>query len=143
MNARPPTKFMHGAATWSVHTHPGWFRVELGDDFRIISRDGSGFIAWIGHQFKAWHFTKALDVCVEDMEHHASLHAEAAEKYRAFVDRINRATDAEIDAVMAAREQELAGLSVNSVGRADMLREDIRIMQESRARQSREGTLTC
>jgi len=76
--ARTPTKFMHGAATWSAHSHPGWFRVDLNGDFRIISRDGSGFIAWLGSQDRHWAFSRALDACVEDMEHQAFLLAHPA-----------------------------------------------------------------
>ncbi len=49
--------------------------------------------------------------------------------------RFDRLSPEQFDYVLAAREQELAGLSVNSPGRADMLREDIQAMKDSRARQ--------
>jgi hypothetical protein len=46
--------------------------------------------------------------------------------------RFDRLTPEQFARVLAAREQELAGLSVNSVGRADMLRDEIRMMREAR-----------
>lgn len=55
-----------------TETHPGNWTVTVGgdeNDSRAISRDGSGFIAWIGHQSRHWSFQGALDACAEDIRY--------------------------------------------------------------------------
>jgi hypothetical protein len=48
---------------------PGYWIVTIdGDeqDTRTITRDGSGFIAWLGFQSRHWSFGKALKACADD-----------------------------------------------------------------------------
>ena len=104
------------------------------DDERTITRDGNQFIAHIGCQFRCWSFEGARKQCIEDMEHQSFLRNRQIALHREQDRQIARLTPEQFERVIADKEQELAGLSVNSVGRADMLREDIRIMQEARAR---------
>lgn len=110
-----------------------WTVTWLGAE-RTITREGTGFIAWIGCQFKCWSFEGARKQCVDDIEHQKFLHDRAEALQRGGIHRLAKLTPEQFAYVLAARERELAGLSVNSPGRADMLREDIRIMKEARAR---------
>jgi hypothetical protein len=109
--------------------------VTIGDTTRVITKDERGFIAWIGSQDRDWCFDHALKACIEDARHQRDMHDRAEALRLQQAARFDRLTPEQFDRVLEAREQELAGLSVNSVGRADMLREDIQAMKDSRARQ--------
>jgi len=53
-------------------TQPDGWLVTVDGDTRTITRNGSGFIAWIGVQFRCWSFQKALEACAEDIRWQAS-----------------------------------------------------------------------
>lgn len=50
-----------------------WLVTVDGAHQRIITRDGSSFIAWIGCRDRHWSFRRALDACAD----HARFHDEA------------------------------------------------------------------
>jgi hypothetical protein len=123
---------LDGGVSFRERTPCSWM-VTIDGDERVITQEGPGsYTAWIGHQSKHWCFDHALKACIEDARHQRDMHdrAEALQLQQAM--RFDRLTPEQFARVLAAREQELAGLSVNSVGRADMLRDEIRMMREAR-----------
>ncbi len=109
---------------------PGSWLVNVEGDKRTITQEGPGrFIAWIGSQDVHWCFDRALKACIEDAHHQRDMHDRAEALRLQQAARFDRLTPEQFDRVLAAREQELAGLSVNSVGRADMLRDEIALMK--------------
>jgi hypothetical protein len=116
-------------------TGPSSWLVPLDGDERTITQEGpQSFIAHIGCMFKCWSFAGALRACVEDMEHQLYLHDRQEALQREQDRRIGGLSPAAFEYVLAAREQELSGLSVNSPGRAYMLRAEIQSMKDSRDR---------
>jgi hypothetical protein len=111
---------------------PGSWLVNVDGDKRTITQEGGYFTAWIGHQDRHWCFDNALKACIEDARHQRDMHNRAEALRLQQAARFDRLTPEQFDRVLASREQELAGLSVNSVGRADMLRDEIRMMREAR-----------
>lgn len=110
--------------------------VTIDGDTRTITQEGpASFFAWIGFPFRCWSFQGAVDACAEDARHQRFLHDRAEALVREQDRRIGALSPEQFEYVLDCREQELAGLSVNSVGRADMLRADIQAMKDSRARQ--------
>ena len=116
-------------------TGPSSWLVTIDGDERTITFDERGFIAHIGCQFRCWSFSHALTQCVEDARHQRFLHDRQEALNREQDRQIAKLSPDQFAYVLDQREQELAGLSVNSPGRADMLREDIQGMLDSRARQ--------
>lgn len=54
-----------------------------GKDTRYITRDGSGFIAWLGCQDRHWCFAKALEACAEHARFHRAEHERQVSQYEA------------------------------------------------------------
>ncbi len=113
-------------------TGPNSWLVWVDGDTRAITRDERGFIAWIGVQFRTWSFQGALDECAADVRHQRFLLDQQQAARRDYDRRMAKLTPAQFERVLSAREQELAGLSVNSPGRAEMLRDEIEMMREAR-----------
>jgi hypothetical protein len=113
-------------------TGPSSWLVPFDGDTRTITRDGTGFIAHIGCMFKCWSFAGALRACVEDMEHQRYLHDRQEALQREQDRQLAKLTPKQFAYVLAAREAELAALSVNSPGRASMLRDEIQMMRDAR-----------
>jgi hypothetical protein len=114
-------------------TGPLEWTVTIDGDKRTITQEGPGlFIAWIGHMDRHWNFDGALKACIEEARYLRDMveRREALRLQQAA--RFDRLTPEQFDRVLEAREQELAGLSVNSPGRADMLRDEIQAMRASR-----------
>jgi hypothetical protein len=122
---------LDGGVSFREITPVDWL-VTIDGDTRVITKDERGFIAWIGHQERHWCFDKALKSCIEDARHQRDMHDRAEALRLQQAARFDRLTPEQFDRVLAAREQELAGLSVNSPGRADMLRDEIQAMRASR-----------
>jgi hypothetical protein len=99
---------------------------------RTITKDERGFIAWIGHMDRHWNFDHALKACIEEARHQRDMQDRREALHLQQAARFDRLTPEQFAYVLEAREQELAGLSVNSVGRADMLRDEIQAMRASR-----------
>jgi hypothetical protein len=104
--------------------------VKVDGDTRTITQEGPGnYIAHIGHMDRHWCFDHALKACIEDARHQRDMHDRAEALRLQQAARFDRLTPEQFARVLEAREQELAGLSVNSPGRADMLRDEIALMK--------------
>ena len=115
-----------------AETAPREWTVSIDGDKRTITQEGGSFIAWIGSQDRHWCFDSALAACISDAIHHRDLHDRAEALRIQQAARFDRLTPEQFEYVLDCRESELAGLSVNSVGRADMLRDEIQMMKEAR-----------
>ena len=113
-------------------TGPNSWLVWVDGDTRAITKDERGFIAWIGSQDRDWCFDHALKACVDDARYLRDMHDRAEALRIQQAARFDRLTERQFFFVLECRERELAGLSVNSVGRADMLRDEIQMMKEAR-----------
>ena len=56
-----------------------WVVTIDGQDRRTITKSGSSFIAWVGHQDRHWCFSKALRSCADHARFHRAT-ADAAKK---------------------------------------------------------------
>jgi hypothetical protein len=113
-------------------TGPLEWTVTIDGDKRTITKDSRGYIAWVGSKDRYWCFDLALKACILDARHQRDMHDRAEALRLQQAARFDRLTPEQFDRVLEAREQELAGLSVNSPGRADMLRDEIQAMRASR-----------
>jgi hypothetical protein len=113
-------------------TGPCQWTIAIDGDERTVTKDDRGFIAHVGHLERHWNFDHALKACIEDARHQRDMHDRAEALRLQQAARFDRLTDEQFAYVLECREQELAGLSVNSPGRADMLRDEIRMMKEAR-----------
>jgi hypothetical protein len=74
MNIAAPFTLPEAEAIAVPHADiPDLWTVTVDGNTRTITRDGSGFIAWIGCQFKCWSFEGARKQCVEDIEYQQHL----------------------------------------------------------------------
>jgi hypothetical protein len=93
-----------------TETLPGWWTVTIGEDSRTITRDETGFIAWIGTRDRHWCFDRALKSCIDDARHQHSLREEAARASAVTKARIELLSDDQRIEMIAAREAEMLGL---------------------------------
>jgi hypothetical protein len=114
-----------------TETQPGWWTVMIdGDESRTITRDETGFIAWIGTRDRHWCFDRALKACIDDARYQRSLRDEAARASAVAKARIEVLSDDQRMETIAAREAEMLGLRyaeshVDCVGRTAELRAEI------------------
>lgn len=101
--------FTAAPASW-VETHPGHFTVTHAGETRAISKDGTEFIAWIGHQSRQWCFARALKACVEDIEYRQFEAIEAARAHEEAIASLMRMTPAAKARLIASLEAERDGL---------------------------------
>ena len=97
---------------------------------RTITRDETGFIAWIGTRDRHWCFDRALKACIDDARYQRSLRDEAARASAVAKARIEVLSDDQRVEMIAAREAEMLGLRyaeshVDCVGRTAELRAEI------------------
>ena len=77
-----------------TESRPGWWTVTIdGDASRTITRDETGFIAWIGTRDRHWCFDRALKSCIDDARYQRSLRDEAAQASAAAKARIEVLSD--------------------------------------------------
>jgi hypothetical protein len=100
-----PASTFSADATWT-ETHEGHWTVTLGDESRAISKDGSNFIAWIGHRSSHWCFARALKACVDDIEYRLAEAALAQAAHDEAIASLMRMTGAEKARLIAKLEQE-------------------------------------
>ena len=124
MNAfsrQPAPIHIESDVSW-VETNPGYWTVTLGggDDSRAITQDGSGFIAWVGTQERHWCFSKALKACVENIQFHRDVDAEAQLAQDAAIASLMRMTPGEKARLIETLEVERAALDF-APGRMDVV----------------------
>ena len=118
-----------------TEARPGWWTVTIdGDDSRTITRDETGFIAWIGTRDRHWCFDRALKACIDDARYQRSLRDEAARASAVARARIEVLSDNQRMEMIAAREAEMLGLRyaeshVDCVGRTAELRAEIEALR--------------
>ena len=114
-----------------TETRPGWWTVTIdGDECRTITRDETGFIAWIGTRDCHWCFDRALKACIDDARYQRSLRHEAARASAVTKARIEVLSDDQRMEMIAAREAEMLWLRyaeshVDCIGRTAELRAEI------------------
>ena len=114
-----------------TESRPGWWTVTIdGDASRTITRDETGFIAWIGTRDCHWCFDRALKSCIDDARHQRALRDEAAQASAAAKARIEVLSVDQRLEMIAAREAEMLGLRyaeshVDCAGRTAELRGEI------------------
>lgn len=90
---------------------PGKWAVTVdGKDTCQITKDGSGFIAWLGHQDRHWCFQRALAACAEYMRWHRSQHEKAMHAYDVAKAGVARMTEEERDEALDRLENERSRL---------------------------------
>ena len=83
MNALFPTFQNENGIGWT-ETHDGYWTVVVDGDAvntRAITKAGSSFIAWIGHQDRHWCFERALKACAANVRLQCAM-ADEAERAR-------------------------------------------------------------
>jgi len=114
-----------------TETRPGWWTVTIdGDASRTITRDETGFIAWIGMRDRHWCFDRALKACIDDARYQRSLRDEAALAGATARARIEMLSDGPRAEMIMALETEMLGLRyaeshVDCVGRTAGLKAEI------------------
>ncbi|MER9937456.1 hypothetical protein [Mesorhizobium sp. M0088] len=107
------------AATWE-ETRENYWTVTLGHESRAISKDGTNFIAWIGHRATHWCFSRALKACVEDIEYRLAEAAMAQAAHDEAIASLMRMTAAEKARLIETIEAERAALDY-APGRMDVV----------------------
>ncbi|MER9355513.1 hypothetical protein NKI61_19785 [Mesorhizobium sp. M0514] len=93
------------SATWE-ETRENYWTVTLGHESRAISKDGTNFIAWIGHRDTHWCFSRALKACVDDIECRLAEAALAQAEHDEAIASLMQMTGAEKARLIAKLEQE-------------------------------------
>lgn len=109
-----------------------------GKDTRYITRDGSGFIAWLGCQDRHWCFAKALEACAEHARFHRAEHERQTGAYEASQKRLASLSQQQrADAIASLQERrarlEYADSHMDVVERAAELGRQIKAIQQSGA----------
>lgn len=73
-----------------------WIVTIDGQDQRTITKSGSSFIAWVGHQDRHWCFNKALRSCADHARFHRATADAAKKDYAERLARIQSMTVAQV-----------------------------------------------
>lgn len=99
-----------------------WIVTIDGQDRRTITKSGSSFIAWVGHQDRHWCFSKALRACADHARFHRATADAASQDYAERLARIQKMTVPQVMAWIRRLEAEhelmsYAGSHMDVVGR--------------------------